>query len=771
MEVHIAIANQYRDIPLAIYHFDNFRFDSISGELTTQDHQQRLEPAVARLLCFFLDNNNELLSRDIIIEVVWEGRVVSDDTLNRGISILRQTLNPNDKAAYIRTIPKRGYQSRFTLTNPQLHPSDEPDTPPATNTSKTISPKSLFLTNKAIFTSLLIIMVSVVTIFILDTADNAQLTKAATSSQSIAVLPFLDVSNNEANAYVGEGISDTIISTLSTQQNLQIIARTSSFSLDQSQLSIAEIASKLGANYILEGSTQLNDDKLKVNARLIDVETETAVWASSFSRSLNDVLKVQEDIAQSVLIAVSGSLLGLSNVRYQPTFEAYNQMILGRHALNLQSTPGLLTAKAHFEKAIELDTHYALAYVMLANCLQELNRINPQTQEYNSRQYSVEDIHKLIDTALTIQPLQSEAHSLKGKLYMQSRQFELAKSSLEKAMSINPNNAMALADLVRINLSQNEINLAVINARKALVLNPQDSKIQQLLASTLWHNGRAEEAIKVIEESIKVNPKAANNYSLLSRWTLQMGDAFKAMDYAVKEWDLDPDNPSRHWLVCLMHVQVWDEQKAHQCIDSLLAKHPDYYEAKQYRFILNGDHDGAIALIRKQVNAYPNAVYYKLQLASRLVINLQWQEGLTILAEMYPNLMSQKPIITAANIWGANSLGEALMMTGQTHQAELILSNLVDFIDKSRKLQDGGYTSGIDDVLALALLGDLQEALDRLEIAIDNGWLFYSYVYFKMPQKSLENSERFQALEQKLRRKAEAYQDKIARELGPDLGF
>lgn len=194
-----------------------------------------------------------MLSRELIIEHVWDGRVVSDDTLNRGISLLRQALNPAEKTAYIKTVPKRGYKVNFNITKQaDLTKSTTPDInssqPPISKESKP-NRSSLFRVPKAWITSLLLITMSVVTIFILDTADNARHTKAAQSSQSIAVLPFLDVSNNEQSAYIGEGISDTIISTLSNQQNLQVIARTSTFSLDQETLSIAEIANKLGANY------------------------------------------------------------------------------------------------------------------------------------------------------------------------------------------------------------------------------------------------------------------------------------------------------------------------------------------------------------------------------------------------------------------------------------------------------------------------------------------------------------------------------------------
>lgn len=772
-----AIVNLYRDIPLAIYQFNDFTFDSVSGELSKKEHQQRLEPNIARLLCFFLDNNHQLLSRDKIIEQVWQGRFVSDDTINRGISILRQALNPQDKAAFIKTVPKRGYQASFIL-KPDHSPNTKemPENTPEPASTKPTSGDNRLYTNTgkrstiskhALWVALFLIAGVVLFRF----TETTPLRAAVSTPNTIAVLPFLDVSDNEQSTYLGEGISDTIISTLSARDNLQIIARTSSFSLDQQQYSIAEIADILGANYILEGSTQLDGEKLKVNARLIDADTQSAVWASSFSRSLSDLLSVQDDIAHSVLIAISGSVLGSVQSRYQPSFEAYNEMILGRHALNLQSHQGILQAKAYFEKAIELDNGYALAYIMLANSLLELNRINPQTQEYNARRYNRDDINGLIERALTLDPLLSEAHSLKGKLYLQTQQHELARLSLDKALMINPNNASALADLAQLNIYQNEINQAVITARRALLLNPQDSQLHQLLASSLWHNGRAEEAIAVIKDNITINPNAANNYSLLSRWTLQLGNAFDAMKYAVQEWRLDPANPSRHWAVCLMHIQVWDEQKAEACIAALLDRYPDYYEAKQYRYLLRNDRDGALALIREQVNTYPNAVYYKLQLANLLVINQQWQEGIAILASMYPNLMSPKPAITAGNIWAATSLGDALMSTGQTEQAKLILNASLDFVDKSRKLQDGGFTSGIDDVFALALLGNMKQALDRLESAIDNGWLFYSYMYFKMPDESLAQSARFQQLKLVLKSKAEKFQQQIAEQLGNDLGF
>lgn len=762
---------------LANYTFEQHRFDSTSGVITRGDAEIRLEPVIANLLSFFLANPDRVISRQELMEAVWTGKVVSDDTINRGISVLRQALNPENKTAFIRTIPKRGYEATFSDLK---HIVGDEHIGAETNDAENLLDSSALEDSaqtesfpskvrrywQVALSLLLVILVPA----LLVTTLQEQQSDDKPVKVTVAVLPFENTSADSADAYLGEGISDTIISTLSKQSDLSVIAKTSSFALINQNLTISEIGERLGARYVLEGSTQISNGELRVNARLIDVSTQAQVWSSGFNGKASDIFSVQDDIAQSTLIAVVGATMGLEAAPYRPEFKAYQQVMLGQHAMADQSNTGYKKAVEHFSRAIELDQNYALAYVLLAEVRSLLNTTDPLIHKYDSRD-GAESVQDLLQTALQKEPLLSEGHALKGSLLLKQRKLDDAEAALDKALSIDPNNVEALADKARLHIERNQIESAILQARSAVKLDPQDSSLHQLLASTLWRHGRAEEALSIIRRNIENNPNASHNYTLLSRWSLQLGEVFDAMHYAVSEWQLEPDDASKHWAVCLMHIQTWNEDDGIRCINALLTKHPEFFEARHWRLLITGEPSESIRLIQSQVEEHPNVLYHKLQLAERYYVAEQWQSAINLLSPLYPELLSDSPQVNADSIWAARTLAAALVMTNEADQSRAIAEAGLRFIEQSRKLQAGGFTTGTGDVDFLVLLDRVPEAVARLREALDQGWVFYSYIFFKEPIAGLGDAEAFLKLGAQQQSRMQAVQARIASELGPDLGF
>ncbi len=753
------------------YRFGNWHFDNISGELKQGDKIVRLEPTVSRLLIYFLEHQNKLITRDELMENVWQGRIVSDDTINRAISLMRQALNTPNKNSIIKTIPKRGYTAQFPETDTIEQHSDVQHQ--NVTSSNTQSDNQTFLDHKArnkiVFLSIFGILI--VTAIFIGMQQKGSVTNTK-NNPVIAVLKFVDNSENENNNHIGSAISESIISMLSKQRNLRVVARTSSFSINQTEQSISNISEVLNAEFILEGSTQVFGTELRINARLIDVESETPIWSSTFYRLKEDIFSIQDDIAQSTLVAILGSLTKIDNPPYQPSFPAYQQVMLGQQSSSLHTKGGLQKAKEHYELAITLDPNYALAHVLLAKTLNQLNQISPVTQQYSGLLFSQQKIENLLIHAISLEPSLSEAYSLRGKIYLQENALDKAETSLQRSISLNPNNAEAYADLAKLNRRNNQIEQGIIFARKAVTLNPQDNQLNQLLAILLWRNGRAEEAVSVIKHIADIHPNAANNNSLLSRWYLQMGKGFEAMQYAVKEWELEPNNPDRHWGVCLMHVQIWDESSALKCIDTLLNSHPDYFEAKNWKTMILSENETSIDLSLKQIEEFPQARYYKLQLAQKINLAGNFKDTLSLLEPIYPELLTSTFEINARNIWGAWMLSHALMETEQVSQGNKVLNAILDFIAQSRVLKNGGYTTGVDDVVVHAILGNIDRAIEILEERVSNNWIFYSYAFFAMPAtKELAQDARFQMIKKQLQETMKIEQSKVKAQLGANIGY
>lgn len=749
------------------HRFGEWQFDSATGVLRNGEVTSRLEPMVSRLLVYFFENQNRLITRDELMEHVWQGRIVSDDTINRAISLLRRALKTPNKYSIIETIPKRGYKAQFLKAETLIQHSDVEHTNDIASKNKNTNVFNL--TNKASVITVISILVCALLLALFLKKDTSS---SIPNNPVIAVLKFVDNSEDENNQYIGAAISESIISVISKQQNLRVVARTSSFSINQNEQSINNIAEILNADYILEGSTQVLGPDIRINARLIDANSESSIWSSSFYRLKEDIFSIQDDIAESTLVAILGSLARADNSPYQPNFPAYQQVMLGQQSASIQTNTSLEKAKTHYEKAIELDSSYALANVLLAKTFNQLNQINPLTHQYSGLSFSQEKIDDLLIRAISLEPSLSEAHSLRGKIYFQNNFLDKAESSLQRAISLNPNNAEAYADLARLNRRNNQIEQGIIFARKAVSLNPQDNQLNQLLATLLWRNGRAEEAVSVIKHIAGININAANNNSLLSRWYLQMGKGFEAMQYALKEWKLETNNPDRHWGVCLMHIQIWDEQSALKCIDNLLESHTDYFEAKNWKALILQEHENAIALSRQQVERFPKVVYYKLQLAQKLNLAGDYQSTLSLLEPVYSEMMTSTFNISARNIWGAWMIGHALLETNQVEQGNKVLNALLDYIARSRVLKSGGYTSGVDDVNAYAILGNNDRAIEILTDRLENDWIFYSYAFFAMPAtKELAQNERFQTLKKQLHDKMKIEQARVKTEIGKNIGF
>ena len=189
--------------------------------------------------------------------------------------------------------------------------------------------------------------------------------------KSIAVLAFADMSPDQDQEYFANGLSDTLMHVLAQVSGLKVTAKTSSFYFKGKNIDIAEIARKLNVGTILEGSVQKSGNRVRVIAQLINAGDGTHLWSMSFDRDLQDIFAIQDEIAREVVKALKVTLLDAEEERlahrYQPTLEAYGELILGHQAMAKRTAAGLAAAEQHFKEAIELDPAYALAYVGLAD--------------------------------------------------------------------------------------------------------------------------------------------------------------------------------------------------------------------------------------------------------------------------------------------------------------------------------------------------------------------------------------------------------------------
>jgi TolB-like protein/DNA-binding SARP family transcriptional activator len=293
---------------------------------------------------------------------------------------------------------------------------------------------------------------------------------AAPAKDSIAVLPFVNMSGNSEQEFFTDGLTEDIITDLSNAPGLFVIARNSTFAYKGKPADVRQIAHDLGVKYILEGSARRSEKRLRINVQLSDAaEGGNHVWAERFDRELDDIFEVQDEVTRRVVDAIAGKL-GTNSIpeRYRPaSLEAYDLCVRSRNQWAVSKSAND-EARSHLERAIALDPNYCEAHWQLANSLIFGWLIWGDPQEPNRRKALA-----LAQRAAEIAPNDSVAHSTLGYILLYERRWDDAELQYDAALRLNPNNADALADIAYFYVMNGKPKEAVKAAAKALRLNPR----------------------------------------------------------------------------------------------------------------------------------------------------------------------------------------------------------------------------------------------------------------------------------------------------------
>jgi TolB-like protein len=201
---------------------------------------------------------------------------------------------------------------------------------------------------------------------------NAPVTApAADARKSVAVIPFVNMSDDKQNEYFSDGISEELLNVLVGIDSLRVPSRTSSFSFKGSDQKLSEIGQQLGVDHILEGSVRKDGERIRVTAQLIDVRTDTHLWSETYTRQLDDIFAVQDEIARAIVAALEITLSGGDEEKLAThstsNVAAYNKYLQGRHLWNQRSARSLRAAVEPLREAVELDPGFSQAWAALAD--------------------------------------------------------------------------------------------------------------------------------------------------------------------------------------------------------------------------------------------------------------------------------------------------------------------------------------------------------------------------------------------------------------------
>ncbi|MBR0874696.1 winged helix-turn-helix domain-containing protein [Bradyrhizobium tropiciagri] len=455
------------------YLFEEYALDTDRRELHRGTEMMSVTPQVFDLLDFLIRNRERVVSKDDIIDAIWNGRIVSDAALTTRFNAARGAIGDSgEEQRLIKTLPRKGFRFVGAVR-------EEP------------APSGAAMADAP--------------------AEPRQPSIALPDKPSIAVLPFQNLGADPEQEYFADGVVEDITMALSRFRWLFVIARNSSFTYKGRTVDIKQVGRELAVRYVLEGSVRKAGTRVRIAGQLIDAETGAHLWADRFDGALEDIFDLQDELTSSVVGAIAPTLQReeIRRARCKPTenLDAYDYYWRGLAKTRFWTRDANSEALRLFQKAIELDPRLACAHGMAAWC-------------YAPRKARRWMIDQAQETAEAIRLARRAVHlgaddpvALCMGAYVLAflaHEFDDAVAFMDRGLAINPNLAQAWTLSAWMRVWKGEPDLALDHAARAIRLSPLDpyiSNINGAVAFAHFLAGRYDMASSSAEKAMRANPE------------------------------------------------------------------------------------------------------------------------------------------------------------------------------------------------------------------------------------------------------------------------
>ncbi|NRB60122.1 MAG: helix-turn-helix domain-containing protein [Winogradskyella sp.] len=386
------------------------------------------------------------------------------------------------------------------------------------------------------------LIIALISFYVGNTTGDSQ--KAAESQKSIAVLPFKNMSADSSNLYFVNGLMESALGKLQKIEDLRVISRTSVEKYRASSLSVADIAKDLNVKYIVEGSGQKQNNEVLLNIQLIDATTDTQLWTEQYKYKLDNVFELQNTVAKKIALAIKANItpneFAILDKTPTESVEAYDLFLQGLELAQSRTTDHLIQAVEFFDKAIELDKEFAIAYAQKAISYYYLDQFKIQ-KKYIDKLNEAADKALLYDSKLDLSLI------AKALYYISTLDFNLAIPHLEKALEYNPNSSsvvLILSDLYARAVPNTAKHLKYALKANQINVEANDSVSKSyaylILSNALIQVGFVDEALEQIDKSLDYNP--TNPYAPYLKNYIEYakyGNLEKTTELMLKEWKRD----------------------------------------------------------------------------------------------------------------------------------------------------------------------------------------------------------------------------------------
>ena len=479
------------------YRFGRFELNPTTRQLLADGLPVVLGARALDVLFALIERRERLVTKEELLDCVWPKLVVEENNLQVQFSALRKILGQEA----IATIPGRGYRFTVTLTDSNaplktlLAPIDE-------------------------------------------------------NVPSIAVLPFVNMSDDAANEYFADGIAEELINVLSKIRGLRVASHTSAFSFKGGRVNIPTVAQKLNVATILEGSVRKSGKRVRITVQLVQVATDSHLWSETYDRELEDIFAVQDDIAQSVVKELRSALLEEKRDSSASTAvkaevqaaakgrgknaEAYRLYLQGQFFVAQRTQASLATGIEYFRQAVGLDPQYALAWAALAYA---------QSIEAGAGWSSYGEGHRhareSAERALALEPDLAEGHAALGQIrLLHDWDWSGADASSRRALELAPGSAGVVLGAAVVPGFLGRLDESIALCRRVIVLDPLNVQGHRYLGRFSLFAGFVEQAEAALKEALKLNPQGGlGTFEHLGEVYLVQGRFAEALAAFEKESD------------------------------------------------------------------------------------------------------------------------------------------------------------------------------------------------------------------------------------------
>ncbi|MGI9265488.1 MAG: tetratricopeptide repeat protein, partial [Gammaproteobacteria bacterium] len=560
-----------------------------------------------------------------------------------------------------------------------------------------------------------------------ETRDGYKLLAVDAPANSVAVLPFTNISSEPDNEFFCDGISEEILNKLGTIVDLHVIGRTSSFAFKDSDYRIPQIAALLGARYLLQGSVRRHGDQLRISAQLVD-ETGAQRWSDTFDRQLDNIFVIQSEIADAVTERIASHVTPHAEPSRAPDLDAYEHYLIGRDLWHRRNRGAL----DELRSAIALDPDFAEAHVEFA-----IVRLfgYPNTEE-------LAEADRAIGRALELKPGMPRALAARGLWFQQQTPKDYASSEplLREALAKNPNMTDAMNWLSGVLQDQGKDEEGLALLERAYATDPFHGAISSNLAGRYFERGDFERAERMMQRQLELPIPSRIAFVWLRDFYASIGQLVKMNDI---EKRLALTGLHVYWGLAQNYAMLNSWQKAEYWTQRSIRDFPNLQWARLFPAAIlewQGRFTDAADSIELGSLQEMASGYY----GQSLVLSGQLEKGVAELEQTYGSTLTQltlDPFLIDA----LQAYAWALQQLDRGDEATTLLDDIDAIVrlgDRKARRADI-QTAWIRNA---ALRGEPDLALDRLEQAVAMGWLGYYVVRHDPRLATLSEKPRYEAL-------------------------